>query len=58
MVTFSDGGAGGIFSSPTATTGTTGQVSTFYTTPSKTGTYVITATAAGLSPAEFTITVQ
>ena len=47
VVSFSDGGAGGTFSNPTATTDSTGTASTNYTLPTKAGTVVINATSAG-----------
>jgi hypothetical protein len=48
-VSFSDGGKGGIFNPPTATTDSNGNVSTSYTFPSKSGIYAITASAANLA---------
>ncbi len=57
-VTWSDGGAGGVFSNPTSTTDTMGKASTFYTTPGTTGTYYITATTAGLPAATLRVTVK
>jgi hypothetical protein len=56
-VTFSDGGKGGTFGTPTAITGSNGQASTTYT-PSSSGTITITAAAAGYASATFTETVN
>ena len=56
-VNFTDNGAGGIFSNPSPVTGTTGQVTVTYTTPSQTGTVTIDASYSTLSPAVFTETV-
>jgi adhesin/invasin len=44
-VTFSDGGKGGTFNPTTAVTDSSGDVSTTYTFPSKSGTYILTASA-------------
>ena len=52
-VTFSDGGAGGTFSSPSVITDNLGDASTFYTTPNDPGTVAITASTAGITPVEF-----
>jgi Bacterial Ig-like domain (group 1) len=52
-VNFSDGGAGGTLSSPTATTNATGYASTSYTTGTKTGTVNVTASVTGLTPVVF-----
>ncbi|MGB8013337.1 MAG: hypothetical protein WCF68_17130 [Terriglobales bacterium] len=59
-VTFSDGGAGGIFSSPNpGVTGTNGIATQSYTLPSSSGAITITATASGIAnPAVFTETSQ
>lgn len=57
-VTWSDGGAGGVFSAPSSTTNSMGKASTFYTTPAATGTYYITATTPGIPPATFRVTVK
>ncbi len=57
VVTFSDSGKGGTFSSATATTDVTGHAGVSYTTPSKTGTVKITATTGSLKAASFTATV-
>ena len=56
VVTFSDGGAGGTFGTPTATTGSNGQASTTYTLPSTATTVSISATATGYATANFTET--
>jgi outer membrane protein assembly factor BamB len=53
-VTFSDGGKGGTFGSPTATTDSSGKASTTYTLPTKPQTLTITATSPGYSVATFT----
>jgi hypothetical protein len=58
VVTWSDGGAGGVFSAPTSTTSSVGKDSTFYTTPATKGTYYITATTPGITPAKFRVTVK
>jgi len=58
LVTFSDGGAGGTFSSASVVTGSTGKAGTFYTTPSQTGVVTITATVSGLPPVKFKATVN
>ncbi len=58
VVTFSDGGKGGSFSSSTVTTDASGQAATFYTTSSHAGTVKITATTGSLVPATFTVTVM
>ena len=55
-VTFSDGGAGGSFGTPSGVTGSNGQVSTTYT-PGSSGTITITASATGYTSATFTETV-
>jgi hypothetical protein len=57
-VTWSDGGAGGVFSTPTSTTDSLGKATTFYTTPATTGTYTLTATTPGIAPAKFRVTVN
>ena len=56
-VSFSDGGAGGTLSSPTATTNATGYASTSYTTGTKSGAVNITASVTGLTPVVFKETV-
>jgi len=48
-VSFSDAGAGGTLSSPTATTDPSGYASTSYTTGTKSGVVSVTAAVAGLS---------
>jgi hypothetical protein len=55
-VTFSDGGAGGSFGTPSGTTGTNGTASTTYTLPPTAQTVTITATSSGYSSATFTET--
>lgn len=59
-VMFSDGGAGGTFSSPNpAVTGANGTAALFYTLPPSPGTFTISVTATGISsPAVFTETGQ
>jgi hypothetical protein len=57
-VTFSDGGAGGTLSSPSVTTDSLGHASTFYTTPNKTGTVTVTASASGITSLKFKVTVN
>lgn len=52
-VTFSDGGAGGTFSSSSVVTDSLGKASSFYTTPNKAGTYTITASVAGIAALKF-----
>lgn len=53
-VTFSDGGKGGTFSSPTGVTNSSGQASTNYTLPKTPQTITITATSSGYATATFT----
>jgi hypothetical protein len=48
-VSFTDNGAGGSFSAPTATTNSQGEASTLYTLPSSAGTFTITATSGSAS---------
>lgn len=55
-VTFSDGGAGGSFGSPTAVTGSGGTASSTYTLPATVETVTITATAPGYTAATFSET--
>ena len=55
-VTFSDGGVGGSFGTPTATTGSNGTASTTYTLPSTAQTVTISATSNAYSTATFTET--
>jgi hypothetical protein len=57
-VSFSDNGAGGIFSSDPVTTGSNGQASVNYTTSSQAGTCNITASATNVNSVMFTETVQ
>jgi hypothetical protein len=57
-VTFSDGVAGGIFSSRTVTTNSSGWANVTYTTPGTPGTVYVTATVSGVAtPATFKETV-
>ncbi len=53
-VTFSDGGKGGVFGSPTGTTDSNGQASTTYKLPNTPQTITITCTSTGYAPATFT----
>jgi hypothetical protein len=53
-VTFSDGGKGGVFSNPTATTDVNGNASTTYTLPKTPQTITITGTSTGYAPVTFT----
>jgi hypothetical protein len=55
-ITFSDGGKGGTFSNPTATTDSSGTASTTYTFSTRTRVVTITASSPGLSSAVFTET--
>jgi len=55
-VTFSDGGAGGSFGSPVATTDSNGTASTTYTLPATAKTVTISATSSGYTSASFTET--
>lgn len=48
-VTFSDNSAGGVFTSPSATTNSQGIASTMYTLPSSPGVWTITASINGMS---------
>jgi len=57
-VTFSDGGAGGTFGTPTVVTGTNGTASTTYTLPPTAQTVTITATSSGFSSATFSETAE
>jgi hypothetical protein len=57
-VTYSDGGAGGTFSLNPALTSAKGIAGTRYTAPAQPGTVTITASAAGLTPVNFTVNVQ
>jgi len=56
-VTFDDGGAGGTFSASSVATDSFGKSSTSYTTPTKTGSVSLKASAPGLSPASFSLVV-
>jgi hypothetical protein len=56
VVSFSDGGAGGTFSNPTATTNSAGTASTSYTLPKKAESVSITATASTYASATLTVT--
>ena len=55
-VTFSDGGKGGVFSNPHATTDSSGGASTMYTLPSKAGAYTITASSPNRASVTFVVT--
>jgi hypothetical protein len=55
-VNFSDGGSGGTFSNPTATTNSHGVASTAYTLPDKAGVFKITATGTAVTTTSFTET--
>jgi hypothetical protein len=57
VVTFSDGGKGGSFTSSTVNTDAYGHATTYYTNPSKAGIVKITATTGTLKAASFTVTV-
>jgi hypothetical protein len=57
-VNFADGGAGGNLSPSSANTNTKGIAGTRYTTPSHVGPVTVTASAAGLASATFTINVD
>jgi Big-like domain-containing protein len=57
-VTFTDNGAGGVFSAPSGMSDVNGNVSTQYTTPSQTGKVKITASSNGLPSKNLTVTVQ
>lgn len=57
QVSFSDGGAGGSFSSPAAITNSSGIASTSYTTSTVAGAVSITASTSGLTPVVFKETV-
>lgn len=58
-VLFSDGGAGGSFSQSSVVTGTNGQASASYTTPTSKGAVTIQATVTGVSgAAKFTVNVD
>ena len=53
LVTFSDGGAGGTLSAPTATTDSSGFAATSYTAGTKSGVVQISASVSGIAPAVF-----
>jgi hypothetical protein len=55
-ITFSDGGKGGSFNPPSATTDGSGTVATFYTTPTKVGSYTLTASSTGFGNLTLTAT--
>jgi hypothetical protein len=57
-VTFTDNGAGGMFSTTSPVTNNLGQASVTYTTPSHTGTVSIKASYSTLTPVVFTETVN
>ena len=52
-VTFSDGGAGGVFSAAQVSTDSTGNASTFYTTPNQPAKVTITGSVVGITPLKF-----
>jgi hypothetical protein len=55
-VTFSDGGAGGLFGNPVVTTDANGNATSTYTLPTTAQTVNITASSSGYTPATFTET--
>ncbi len=55
-VSFSDGGKGGTFTPSSATTDATGNVSTVYTLPTKSGTYTLTVSATNFGSVTTTAT--
>ena len=57
-VTFTDNGAGGLFTNPNPVTNSSGQASTGYTTPGQLVTVTIDALYGTLPPAVFTVTVD
>jgi hypothetical protein len=57
-VSFSDGGAGGTFSSNPVITGSNGQASVNYTTSSQAGPVTITASVVNINSVMFQETVQ
>jgi len=57
-VTFSDNGAGGSFSVPSAVTDSEGHATTQYTTGPATGKVTVTASVPGVKPVSFKVTVQ
>jgi len=58
VLTFSDGGANGTFSTSKPVTAANGQASVTYTTPPRSGSVTITARVVGATQAVFTETVQ
>jgi len=56
-ISYSDGGAGGLFSSNPVTTDSTGQAAVTYTTPTVPGTVKVSASANGLATVTFAETV-
>ncbi len=57
-MSFTDNGAGGVFTAATGTSDSTGNVSTQYTTPGHTGKVKITASSNGVPSKNMTVTVQ
>jgi Big-like domain-containing protein/PQQ enzyme-like repeat protein len=57
-VSFTDNGANGTLSSSSVITSANGQASVTYITPSQSGSVTITASISGLTPVNFTVTVQ
>jgi adhesin/invasin len=57
-VSFSDGGAGGSLSPNPVATNPRGIAGTSYTAPLQAGTVAVTASAAGLSPVQFTVNID
>jgi hypothetical protein len=55
-VNFSDGGKGGSFNPPSAVTDSSGNVSTIYTLPKKSGTYTLTISGTGFGSGTATAT--
>jgi Bacterial Ig-like domain (group 1) len=55
-VSFSDGGKGGTFNPPSAVTDASGNATTTYTVPTKSGTYTLTAAATGFGNLTITAT--
>ena len=58
QVSFSDGGVGGSFTSPVATTNSAGLATTSYTTGTQAGAVSITASVIGVTPVVFKETVE
>jgi hypothetical protein len=56
VVNFNDGGKGGTFSNPNATTDGTGTATTAYTLPTKAQTVTITASTSGYTPSSLKVT--